>query len=103
MLTLCPRLPFNTTWPKEYDPDTERAVNVTENLRDAPGSKVMAGGFTSMATGGAILAVIVYVSSSATLVTVLVTMWVPARCEIAIEGVLRLDGWPILKLQGDLV
>lgn len=56
-----------------------------------------------MATDGAILAVIVYVSSSATLVTVLVTMWVPARCEIAIEGVLRLDGWPILKLQGDLV
>lgn len=56
-----------------------------------------------MAIDGSILAVIVYVSSSATLVTVLVTVWVLTRCEIAIDGVLRFDGWPMVKLQGDLV
>lgn len=56
-----------------------------------------------MAMDGAIRAVIVYVSSSATLVTVLVTVLVPTRCEIAIDGELRFDGWPMVKLQGDLV
>lgn len=59
---------------------------------DAPGLRVIAGGLVSIATAGAILAVTTYVSSSATFVKVLVTVCVPTRCEIAIEGVLRFDG-----------
>lgn len=59
ILTLCPLLPFNRTWPKLYVPVSDRAVRVTENFLDEPDRKVIAGGFTSMATAGSILAVIV--------------------------------------------
>lgn len=80
ILTLCPRLPFNFTSPKLYTPETDLTVIVTEKVLEAPGLSVIAGGFTSMAIDGCILAVIVYVSStSATFVTLLVTVWVPTR------------------------
>lgn len=58
ILTLCPLLPFIKTSPKLYVPVTDRTVSVTVNLRDAPALIVIAGGFTSMATAGCILAVI---------------------------------------------
>lgn len=61
---------------------------------DAPVLRVIAGGLVSIATAGDILADMTYVSCSATFVTVLVTVWVPTRCEIAIEGEFRFDGWP---------
>lgn len=91
---MCPLLPFSKTSPKLYCPVTDRGVRVTVNLRVAPGLRVIAGGLVSIAISGAILAVITYVSSSATFFTERDIVRVPTRCEIVIEGMLRFDGLP---------
>lgn len=64
------------------------------NFLDADGLRVIAGGLVSMATAGAILAVMTKVSSAATFVTVRVTVRVPTRWEIVMDGELRFEGWP---------